>query len=170
MCRISRIVVSPGGHALLVGVGGSGKQSLSRLAAHICGYTTVTITISGSYSMNNFKEDLQKMYRRAGIKGEGLLFLFTDSQVVDERMLVYINDLLSSGEIPDLFAAVSGAARCGPLVWTCGTCAALLLFSDWTMAWHMIQNRCLAAMQTTHPSSCCGLAARCSASPSCVPM
>ena len=32
------------------------------------------------------------------------MFLFTDSQVVDESMLVYINDLLSSGEIPDLFA------------------------------------------------------------------
>ena len=38
------------------------------------------------------------------LQGEGLMFLFTDSQIVDERMLVYINDLLSSGEIPDLFA------------------------------------------------------------------
>ncbi|KAJ9515913.1 hypothetical protein QJQ45_016901, partial [Haematococcus lacustris] len=103
VCRISRIVSNPSGHALLVGVGGSGKQSLSRLVAHICGYSAVTIVISGSYSMNNFKEDLQKMYKRAGVKGEGLLFLFTDSQIVDERMLVYINDLLSSGEIPDLF-------------------------------------------------------------------
>ena len=37
-------------------------------------------------------------------QGEGIMFLFTDSQIVDERMLVYINDLLSSGEIPDLFA------------------------------------------------------------------
>lgn len=101
--RISRIISNPSGHALLVGVGGSGKQSLSRLAAHICGYTTSVIVISGNYNMNNFKEDLQKMYKRTGVKGEGIMFLFTDSQIVDERMLVYINDLLSSGEIPDLF-------------------------------------------------------------------
>ena len=45
----------------------------------------VTIVISGNYSLNNFKEDLQKMYRRAGIKGEGLLFLLTDSQVRTAR-------------------------------------------------------------------------------------
>jgi hypothetical protein len=52
-----------------------------RLAAYICGYTTVTIVISGNYSLSNFKEDLQKMYKRAGLKGEGLMFLITDSQV-----------------------------------------------------------------------------------------
>ncbi|KIY98975.1 dynein heavy chain, partial [Monoraphidium neglectum] len=104
VARISRIISSPGGHALLVGVGGSGKQSLARLAAFICGYSTVTIVISGNYGLNSFKEDLQKMYRRAGLKGEGLLFLLTDSQIVDERMLVSVNDLLASGEIPELFA------------------------------------------------------------------
>ena len=56
------------GHALLVGVGGSGKQSLARLAGHICGYSTTTIVISGNYNMANFREDLQKMYKRAGVK------------------------------------------------------------------------------------------------------
>ncbi|GBF96391.1 dynein heavy chain axonemal [Raphidocelis subcapitata] len=104
VARISRIISSPGGHALLVGVGGSGKQSLARLAAFICGYSTVTIVISGGYSLSNFREDLQRMYRRAGLKGEGLLFLLTDSQIVDERMLVSVNDLLASGEVPELFA------------------------------------------------------------------
>lgn len=54
---------------------------LCRLAAYICGYTTVTIVISGNYSLSNLKEDLQKMYKRAGLKGEGLMFLITDSQV-----------------------------------------------------------------------------------------
>ena len=53
--------------------------------------------------MNDLKEDLQKMYTRAGVKDEGISFLFTDSQVKDERFLVYLNDLLSSGNIPDLF-------------------------------------------------------------------
>ena len=32
------------------------------------------------------------------------MFLLTDAQVPDEKFLVVINDLLASGEIPDLFA------------------------------------------------------------------
>ena len=104
VCRISRIVLNPAGHALLVGVGGSGKRSLSRLAAFICSYLVKQIIITSSYTLNDFKTDLQQMYRRAGLKDEGIMFLFTDSQITNERFLVYMNDLLSSGNVPDLFS------------------------------------------------------------------
>ncbi|OMJ82808.1 hypothetical protein SteCoe_16405 [Stentor coeruleus] len=104
VCRISRIIMNTSGHALLIGVGGSGKQSLSRLASFICGYTTSQITISQTYSINDLKADLQVMFNKAGLKDEGILFLFTEGQITNEKFLVYINDLLSSGEIADLFS------------------------------------------------------------------
>ena len=77
-CKIARIIASDGGHALLVGVGGSGKQSLSRLAANICQYGLSMIMISSSYGIADLKEDLRKMYMRAGVKDEGVSFLFTE--------------------------------------------------------------------------------------------
>ena len=80
-----------------MGVGGSGKQSLSKLSAHLCGMSTYMIVISGSYNVSSLREDLQKMYKSAGLKGEGVLWLFTDSQITDEKFMVFINDLLSSG-------------------------------------------------------------------------
>lgn len=103
IARIVRIVKQTGGHALLVGVGGSGKQSLSRLAASVCGFSVMQIMVNQTYGIIDFKTDLQGMYNKAGVKQEGVLFLLTDTQITNEKFFVYLNDLLSSGNIPDLY-------------------------------------------------------------------
>lgn len=105
VCRIARIISFPRGNALLVGVGGSGKQSLSKLAASICGYSVVQISVASDYGISDLKEEMKRLYKKAGVKpADPLVFMLTDSQIVDERFLVFFNDLLSSGVIPDLFA------------------------------------------------------------------
>jgi len=44
--RIARIIHLPVGSALCVGVGGSGKQSLSKLTAFIMAYDVVRIVVT----------------------------------------------------------------------------------------------------------------------------
>ncbi|CAM9713793.1 unnamed protein product [Bubo scandiacus] len=103
ICRISRILESPRGNALLVGVGGSGKQSLARLAAFISNLSVFQITLKKGYSVPDLKLDLASQYIKAAVKNIPTVFLMTDSQVADESFLVLINDFLASGEVPGLF-------------------------------------------------------------------
>uniref|UniRef100_A0A665X1X3 Dynein, axonemal, heavy chain 9 n=1 Tax=Echeneis naucrates TaxID=173247 RepID=A0A665X1X3_ECHNA len=104
ICRVNRILESPRGNALLVGVGGSGKQSLTRLAAFISNLEVFQITLRKGYSIADLKSDLASLLIKAGVKNVGTVFLMTDAQVADEKFLVLVNDLLATGEIPDLFA------------------------------------------------------------------
>ena len=102
--RICRIIDSPKGHALLVGVGGSGKQSLARLACFIMKIDVVSILVSQNYGLAELRTDLQEFYKKAAVKpGTPQAFLLTDNQISDERFLIYLNDLLAGGQIPDLF-------------------------------------------------------------------
>ncbi|VEL24027.1 unnamed protein product, partial [Protopolystoma xenopodis] len=102
--RINRILEAPRGNALLVGVGGSGKQSLSRLAAFISSIDVFQITLRKGYGLTELRADLAGLYTKAGLKNTSVVFLLTDAQVADEKFLVLVNDLLASGEIADLFA------------------------------------------------------------------
>ncbi|XP_047141246.1 dynein axonemal heavy chain 10 isoform X1 [Hydra vulgaris] len=103
LTRIHRIIRMDQGHALLVGVGGSGKQSITRLAAYAAGYEFFEITLTRGYSEVKFREDLKILYLKLGIDNKKVVFLFTDSHVAEESFLELINNMLTSGMVPALF-------------------------------------------------------------------
>lgn len=103
VCRISRIVESSRGYALLIGVGGSGKQSLTRLAAFISSLDVFQIQLTKDYSINDLKANIATLYVKCGVKSSQCCFLMTDAEVAKEQFLVLVNDMLASGDIHELF-------------------------------------------------------------------
>lgn len=96
--RIARVISQPRGHMLNIGIGGSGRQVLARVAAHINEMGIFTIEVSKKYKAADFKEDLKTLYKMTGIKSRQMVFLFTGEQVAEESFMEILNNMLSTGE------------------------------------------------------------------------
>jgi dynein heavy chain len=101
--RVCRVIRLPLGNALLLGVGGSGRQSLTRLAAALEEFELFQIEVAKGYGKNEWRDDLRKVLMMAGMEGQNVVFLFTDTQIVQENFLEDINNILNSGEVPNLW-------------------------------------------------------------------
>lgn len=126
--RICRVLQQDNGHVLLVGIGGSGRQSASKLATFIADFkifkvfnihSTYTrkcvssiyilckyfckVMIGRNYGKNEWNEDMKKILKYAGCDGKPITFFLSDNQIIDESFIEDINMLLNTGDIPNLY-------------------------------------------------------------------
>jgi len=106
LARCARTIRQPRGNLLLVGVSGVGRKCVGRMGAHMAEFQCYSIEITRTYGGNEFKEDIKNMMMAvAKSGGGGMVFLFSDTQLVKESFLEDINNILNTGEVPNLFAA-----------------------------------------------------------------
>lgn len=66
VCKICRILSQPQGHALLIGTGGTGRQSMARMAAFLENQVVFVIEVGKNYKQQNFRDDIKKLFMQAG--------------------------------------------------------------------------------------------------------
>mmetsp|Transcript_4972 Transcript_4972/g.18687 ORF Transcript_4972/g.18687 Transcript_4972/m.18687 type:complete len:4187 (-) Transcript_4972:2731-15291(-) len=103
LSRLCRILRQPRGNALLMGVAGSGRRTLTRLAAFIQGYSSIEIEVNKNFKYQQFSDNIKDILMTAGCEDKPVVFLLSDTQIVDERILEVIHNILNSGEVPNLF-------------------------------------------------------------------
>jgi dynein heavy chain, axonemal len=56
------------------------------------------------YSMRDWRDDMRdRLFQACGIEGNPLVFLFSDTQIINEAFVEDINNILNNGKIPNLY-------------------------------------------------------------------
>mmetsp|Transcript_11723 Transcript_11723/g.17933 ORF Transcript_11723/g.17933 Transcript_11723/m.17933 type:complete len:92 (-) Transcript_11723:3601-3876(-) len=77
--KIARCLKQPRGHIMLIGVGGSGKQSLIRLVTYMRGMDFTQVELTKGFNGESFKEYVKGLMKLSGIEGKGISFVMTDT-------------------------------------------------------------------------------------------
>lgn len=102
LARLARVLRQQRGHYMLVGVGGSGKKSITNLGSLLAGCKVDTIEQKKVYGKKEFKEDLFRMMCKVAIDNQLIAFSFADTQILQESFLEDVNNLLNAGEVPNM--------------------------------------------------------------------
>lgn len=102
LLRICRVLKMPQGHVFLIGLGGTGRQSLTRLAASLCDHSFATPEQPQSLTEQQWRDGLRAHYLRAGLDGVSSVYSLPEACIRGDYMLDDINNLLNSGRVPNL--------------------------------------------------------------------
>ncbi|KAK3858557.1 hypothetical protein Pcinc_035261, partial [Petrolisthes cinctipes] len=102
VAHISRVVGRPGGHLLLVGMGGSGRRSLTRLAAHICGHVLTSPRINPHDDYADLMKVMKEAVIRAGVEEKATVVVVSDAVLQHPTILHLLNTIILTGDAPNL--------------------------------------------------------------------
>jgi dynein heavy chain len=116
--RVSRALANDGTHAIIVGISGTGKQSIARLACVASGYVVVKLPERGQQIVKStdiaayhsmIMELLRNTWKTAVLSNTPVALLLKGDDCVlpnmngDSMILEYVNCLLADGMIPGMF-------------------------------------------------------------------
>lgn len=104
IARTSRVLRQPGGNSLLIGVGGSGRQSVARLASFIMGCDCYKIEGVTGYSFNEWRKDVKTCLLKAGLHAKDQSLLLCDRQIFSECVVEDVNCILNSADLLNLYS------------------------------------------------------------------
>ncbi|XP_064811633.1 dynein axonemal heavy chain 6-like [Oncorhynchus masou masou] len=101
--RAARVFRLKGAHMMLIGLDGTGKEECVTLACHVSGSHLYRLSVCRNCSYSDFRDDLKRVFRLAGIQRKNTVLLITDSDIVKESVLEDLNCILKYGDVPGLF-------------------------------------------------------------------
>jgi dynein heavy chain, axonemal len=103
LMRLCRVLKMERGNSLLIGLGGSGRQSLAALAAKLMNNDHIKPETSKQYNLDQWQDDLKIVLQKTGCENEKVSFMLTDAQLKFSFMLEDVNNLLNSYDVPNLY-------------------------------------------------------------------
>lgn len=106
VCRIARILSTEGGNALLVGLGGSGRRSLTLLTCSIYSYQSFEIENAAELKDQDYRDKIKEnLLKEKALQGKETTWIISDTQIGSDANIEDINSFLNNGEIPNLITS-----------------------------------------------------------------
>jgi dynein heavy chain len=106
---IVRLLTVCRSHGLLIGLGGDGRSTSTRLAALLADWNCFGVRAQKRFGPAEWRENMKRLYKLAGNDPRNTVFLCSDDlfegkEQVDDALVEDINILLRAEELPNLFS------------------------------------------------------------------
>ncbi|XP_065211052.1 dynein axonemal heavy chain 3-like [Planococcus citri] len=91
------------GHVVMVGVNGSGRKTILKLAAMVVQLNIYQIESDSNYDIEQWQNELKNLLMTAGMGNKQYVLLLSDDQLRDERYFDHINTIMSTGDISYIY-------------------------------------------------------------------